>query len=125
MPRILIADDDQQIRRLIRRILEPHGHEVTEAADGREAMRLSGEPRPDVLIIDLIMPEMEGLETIREIRADCPHARIIAISGGGMAPSEAYLHLAERLGADVCLPKPFGPAQLVEAVNGLLEASPA
>ena len=84
MPRILIIDDERQIRELLRDILEDAGYDVAEAADGQEAIKIQrGEPA-DLIITDLIMPEKEGIETIRELKQSYPDVRIIAMSGGGV-----------------------------------------
>ena len=125
MPRVLVVDDESEIRRLVRRVLEAEGLEVEEAPDGQEAVEACRRQPPDLMILDLIMPRKEGLETIREVKSDLPSLKIIAISGGGHGQPESYLNLARRLGAERALAKPFLPLQLVQLVNELLEGSGA
>lgn len=120
MPRILIADDDEQVRRLLREILERAGHHVVEAADGEEALLACCQHRPDVLIIDLIMPRKEGLGTIIEAKQAHPAGKVIAISGGGRSGPDCYLQMARCLGAERALAKPFRPDELVQMVEDLL-----
>jgi CheY-like chemotaxis protein len=122
---ILVVDDDDQVRSLLRRILQKEGHEVREAADGQAAIDACGSTPPDLLIMDLVMPGKEGLETIQEIRQQNPAQKILAISGGGPGRSHSYLQLAKKLGASQSLAKPFGVADLVKAVEQLLKGGAA
>ena len=120
MASIVVVDDDEQIRRLLRRILQQHDHEVREAPNGQAGIELCRASRPDVVIMDLVMPGKEGLEAIRELRQDDPELRIVAISGGGVGHPQAYLSMAERFGAQRALAKPFGAAEILEAVADVL-----
>jgi CheY-like chemotaxis protein len=121
MARLLIADDDPQVRQLIVRVLQNAGHEVTEAGNGREAVQQFARTPADVVVLDMLMPEMDGLETIQRLRSVAPHVRIIAISGGGRIDSDEYLDWAKVLGADRTLQKPFPLADLVTMTQELLE----
>ena len=120
MARILVIDDEDTIREVIRQMLEIEGFEVADAADGREGMALQRERPADLVITDLIMPDQEGLETIKELRNEFPKVKIIAISGGGWMDADSYLTLAERIGAHKALAKPFDRKSLVAAVRELL-----
>jgi DNA-binding response OmpR family regulator len=122
MAKVLVIDDDATMRRLIHRTLANAGHEVVEAADGVQGMRTFLTHAPAVVITDLIMPDQEGIQTIREIRAAGSRAGIIAISGGGVGDGSLYLTLARELGANEVLPKPFRPAELIALVEKLLAA---
>lgn len=122
MQRILVVDDDEQLRDLLGRTLEREGFTVTTAADGRAALRALAEEPVDVLVTDLIMPDMEGIETIQQVRASYPAARIVAVSGGGRAGAHGLLSAAARLGAHRTLEKPFSPHHLVELVHELLDS---
>lgn len=122
MAKVLVIDDDATMRRLIHRTLANAGHEVVEAADGVQGMRMFLTEAPAVVITDLIMPDQEGIQTIREIRAAGSRAGIIAISGGGVGDGSLYLTLARELGANEVLPKPFRPAELIALVEKLLAA---
>jgi len=120
MARILIIDDDAQTRRTIRRVLEGARHEVVEARNGEVGISLYREEPADLVITDMIMPEVDGLATITILRQDYPDVKIIAISGGGSIGSDAYLYAAENLGVLRTLPKPFGKSELLGAVQELL-----
>lgn len=123
MPRVLVVDDDEQIRSLLRMVLEQAGHHVQDVADGVSAQSLCRQCPPDVVFMDLIMPNKEGIETIRELKRDHPAIKIIAISGGGRGSPEIYLTLAERLGAERGLSKPFSASDVLDAVNEVLTPS--
>ena len=120
MARILVIDDDVQILRMLRHILEDPEYEVVGAPNGRVAMRLQRENPVDLVITDIIMPEMEGIEVIIELRKQYPDVKIIAMSGGGRMEPEGYLYMAKRIGADRVFSKPFLPEELLEAVEDLL-----
>lgn len=118
--RILIIDDDQQIRILLRKMLESDGYSVDEAADGRAGFAMYTAEPQDLVITDLIMPEREGLETIRDLRLYNPEVKIIAISGGGSLPADNYLYMAECFGAERIFRKPFRVEDILTAVRELL-----
>jgi CheY-like chemotaxis protein len=121
MPQILIIDDEEQIRAVFREMLERFGYEVFEATNGEEGLRLQREKPADLIITDLIMPEKEGLETIRELRQEFPEVKIIAVSGGGRIGPAQYLDVAKKLGATCTLQKPVGLDQLRQEVHRLLK----
>jgi CheY-like chemotaxis protein len=121
MARILVIDDDDNVRLSVKLALEDAEHEVDEAADGAVGMnRLRSRPA-DLVITDIFMPEKEGLETIDELKRDFPQIKIIAISGGGSMDPQEYLQIAQKLGADRSLLKPFDIDLLVKTVDELLE----
>jgi len=120
MATILLADDDDQVRTMLQRILVQEGYEVIEARDGVEALDLYDPASIDAVVTDIVMPEKEGLETIREIRKMNPAARIIAISGGGRIKPEDYLEWANRIGVDRTFTKPLRRVELLGAVAELL-----
>ncbi|MCK4986169.1 MAG: response regulator [Desulfobacterales bacterium] len=118
--RVLVIDDTAEIREMINKMLSVEGYDVLEAANGKEGMQIiSNEPEIDLVITDLIMPEKEGIETIREIKQDYSHIRILAISGGGKIDSQNYLAIAKGMGADLTLSKPFVKQDLLKAVQEL------
>lgn len=124
MAKILIIEDEEDIRSLYKRLLHQAGHDVIEAADGDEGISLYRSELPDLIITDIIMPGKEGIETIMELRRDFPEVKIIAISGGGQVlPGSVCLQLAEKLGAAKTLAKPFSKQELLEAVGEILEQS--
>jgi CheY-like chemotaxis protein len=122
MAHILIVDDESEVRETLRKILERAGYEITEAAGGEEALRMLGEREPDVCILDILMPDKDGLEVIREVRKRLPDLKIIAISGGGLQRSSLYLSVAEKTGMAKALPKPFSSEELLRVLRELLEA---
>jgi CheY-like chemotaxis protein len=120
MARILIVDDDEQIRTMLRATLERAGHEVTEAPDGRQALSLYQQLPADVVLADIIMPEMEGIETILRLRRDHPDVKIIAMSGGGHIGPQSYLASAQHCGARYTFTKPIDREQLLGAIRELV-----
>jgi DNA-binding response OmpR family regulator len=121
MVQILVIDDDNNIRPLLRDFLEQDGYEVMEAENGKIGLKLVRENGPDLVITDLIMPEKEGMETIGELRRDFPHVKIIAISGGGSLGPETYLQMAKKMGAHRVFEKPFNLQEMSEAIRELLD----
>jgi len=118
--KILVIDDDDDVRRLICKMLETEGYELLEATNGDEGLRIiKKQSGVNVVISDLIMPEKEGLETIRELRKDFPEVKILAISGGGKIDSDNYLVIAKGLGADLTLNKPFTRQDLIDSIQKL------
>jgi CheY-like chemotaxis protein len=120
--KILVIDDDSLVRDTIVRILERKDYQVIVASDGRRGLRMFHSEQPDLVITDIIMPEAEGIETIREIRREVPDAKIIAISGGSRIGNMDFLDVAGKLGASEVLPKPFDPVDLVNLVSRCLSA---
>ena len=123
MARILLIDDDDLLRRSLRLGLSRVGHTVVLVTNGKEAMEsLSGDP-PDLILTDVVMPEMDGMEVIMEVRHRFPNLPIIAMSGGGSVDSECYLNMARQLGSRKVLRKPFSMPELIDAINALLGPS--
>ncbi len=113
---VLFVDDEQPIRELFGRALIAAGIEVDGAADGNKALAKLEHRGYDAIVIDIIMPDREGVETIVEIRRRWPDAFIIAISGGGQIGAQDFLKLAAAVGADSTLTKPFTPAKLLSTL---------
>lgn len=125
MGQILIIDDEQNVREAIGKIVESMGHVPVEAINGREGIRKFRERPTEVVISDILMPEKEGLETIRELRSIAPSVKIIAISGGARLQGTDFLSVAEQLGADAVLRKPFKIDQLCDMINSCLGSTKA
>lgn len=120
MAEILIIDDEPGILRILRRILEDAGHTVTEAPDGRVALRqFEGKPA-DLVITDIFMPAMDGIELLVNLRRSFPDARVLAMSGGGLLSRDQALGDASLLGADEILQKPFSKEEVLAAVDRTL-----
>jgi CheY-like chemotaxis protein len=128
MARILVVDDDAMIRVVVKDILERRGHAVVLAECGHDGAEAIEAYAFDIAIVDIFMPGMDGLETIRTFRRSAPRLPIIVMSGyafrdaGGPAPD--FLRMAVDLGAAACVRKPFSPADLLHAVQ-LCMAPPA
>ena len=122
MAHILVVDDEELVRGVIRTALRRAGHRVAEAANGAEALALFRRERFDLAIIDLIMPEKEGIETIQQIRKDGRGVKIIAASGGGAARLD-LLPLAIKSGADHTIGKPFDQQELLALVQRALHGT--
>jgi CheY-like chemotaxis protein len=120
MARILLIDDDEAVRTVMRLTLAHFGHTVTEARDGREGLKFFDQIEVDLLITDIVMPEADGLEVLMEVAKRRPSVRIIAISGGGRQNAGDHLHVAKLLGATKVLAKPFSTEALIAAVNETL-----
>jgi CheY-like chemotaxis protein len=123
VPTVLIIDDDEAVRTIVRRVLERRGYRVRDATDGAAGVRSYREEQSDVVITDLFMPEQDGIETIQLLRAEFPEYRIIAMSGGSRGETSGPLEDARLLGADVALSKPFTPDLLGRTVDELLGRS--
>lgn len=104
---ILLVDDDNDLRNLLERVLLRNGLAVHAAADGRQAIKLLAKERFSLVVTDIIMPDVEGIELILKIRKDHPNLPIIAMSAGGRLNAEGYLKMARSLGANQILEKPF------------------
>ena len=122
MTKVLVIDDDDEIRQLLRHLLEEAGYQVIEAANGTAGIRCAEREHPQLLIVDMLMPEKEGLETISEIRVNMKDVKILAISGGGRTGNMGPLKIAKQMGADGVLAKPFKLIELRNAVSSLLDA---
>jgi DNA-binding response OmpR family regulator len=114
---LLFVDDEQPIRDLFERALNSAGFEFDGAADGNQAIIKLELRRYDAVVIDIIMPDREGVETIVEIRRRWPETYIVAISGGGRIGGNGFLNMAKALGADRTLTKPFTPAKLLATLS--------
>lgn len=121
MQRILVIDDDHHILLMIKKMLERAGYKVELASNGNEGLELFNSVPLDLVICDIIMPEKEGLETIREMRRLNPELKIIAMSGGGRVSSDNYLNNAKAFGAARVLGKPFSQKLMISAVKDLLD----
>ena len=121
---ILIIDDDAAVSRTLSLILTRAGYQVSTVTSGRKGLELLSRDEFDLVLTDIIMPELDGIEAIRRIRTDHPGLRIIAMSGGGQIDKADFLHMAEALGADRVLEKPVRSERLLELVGSVM-ANPA
>lgn len=115
----LVIDDEAGMRAIIATVLADAGYTVAEASDGRIAMEMMEADPADLVITDIIMPNQEGVETIRLLRGKYPHVQIVAVSGGGRTSNFDFLHIARQFGAAATLEKPFRKQQLLDVIRGL------
>src|SRR5215469_9816186 len=120
MAKVLVVDDDPDIRAAIMEALRVAGHEVSSATNGREGVEQALAIQPDLVVIDLFMPEQEGLETIRQLTQQIPHIAILAMSSRSIA-SSPMLTVALQLGAVNVLEKPFDAMTMRAAAEATLE----
>ena len=123
MARVLVIDDDAVTRTVIQAVLETAGHTVGEAADGSAGFAAYSLNPPDLVITDILMPGMDGIETIRQLRAINPAVKIIALSGDVRLDGPSILNAAHLLGATEILEKPFRNDALVKLVDDVLTRS--
>ena len=122
MPSILVVDDEDQVRQLIRQTLEQAGYHVTEARHGKEALKQYRLAPADLVIMDILMPEQDGLETTVTLLREFPNVKVIAITGGSdMIGILNFLDVAKMLGAHSTLQKPFEMKALLDAVQAELK----
>ncbi len=117
LPRFLVVDDDPMFQLIIRSHLEERGFPVAVADDGAAALKLCRQFKPNVVILDMFMPEKEGIETIPALKRIDPNIAILAISGGGVGDRDLCLKTARLIGARHVLKKPFAPAELSAALS--------
>jgi CheY-like chemotaxis protein len=121
MARILVVDDEADLRLTLRHVLERAGHQVSEAVDGRDGLQQCVRARPDLVLLDIVMPNADGVETIGEIQRAQPGVPIIAMSGGGSTGDSLFLDIARQMGVSRTLRKPMRNAALLEAVADCLD----
>ncbi len=117
MKRILIVDDNLMMRMLIRNIFIDQGYDIEEANDGMEGLEIARKLDIDLVITDIIMPKMEGIELIMNLKRDFPNIKIIAISGG----KPYYLYMAKKLGIERIFTKPLNIHEFLNAVKKLIQ----
>ena len=117
--RVLLVDDDEELRDLVREVLVEYGYEVVECADGRRALELVDADPPALVVLDLGLPGLGGLDVLREIR-ETSNLPVIVLTGRG---NEADRVVGLELGADDYVVKPFSPRELVARVRSVLRRS--
>ena len=122
MPRILVIDDDPDVRGSLTKILMRAGYDVAAAADGAAGIELQHEEPADVIITDIFMPGLDGLQTIRQLKKEGSAVRIIAVSGGDRTGTMDLKEHAHLMGAFTVLAKPFEMGDVLAAVKAALDA---
>lgn len=120
MARVILIDDEDAVCKATRRSLERAGHEVVEASDGEEGLKLLAEKGADLVITDIFMPGQDGILTVRRMRKEFPQVQVIAVSGGDSSGRLDLRKDAEFLGAAASLQKPFPPSDLLETIRQVL-----
>ena len=117
---VLVVDDDDMMREFVKELLLIHDYKVTEANNGKAGLKEFRDNPPNLVITDIIMPEMEGISFIRELRAHNEKIPIIAMTGNVHGRMEEFLDLSSQLGADEILRKPIKSQEFLDAVNKLI-----
>ena len=120
MAHILLIEDEEAVRTMLRDMLEHFGHTVIEARHGKEGLALFQPATVDLVVTDIVMPEMDGFEVMRELQRMHAPVKILAISGAEPDPTAGYLHMAKLMGATAVLAKPFSLGAVRAAINELL-----
>ena len=120
MARIILIDDDDNVRQVARRLLERAGHEVREASDGEAGLDLLAQAGADLVITDIFMPGQDGIVTVRRLRQEFPDVKVIVLSGGDSSGKMNLRRDAELFGAAASLGKPFEAADLLRSVREVL-----
>lgn len=115
---LLIADDDRLTRDAYKAAAERHGYDVLLAEDGEAVMTIVASNPVDVVLLDILMPKKEGLETLIDLKRQRPALYIIAMSAGSGRSKHDFLSIAAKFGADATLRKPFTPQALFDLVEG-------
>lgn len=119
MAKVLLVDDEDLIRRVVRTVLEAEGHEVSEAPTGTDALSQSSSDPPDAIVLDLMIPGMDGYEVCRKLKADRLGTKVLVLSAVPLAESEQR---ARDAGADDVMEKPFSALDLLDRLSTLLGA---
>ena len=120
---VLVCDNEEPLRALVAAALAPAGYRIVEARDGEETLRLARRERPDLIVLDMMMPALSGVEVLGELRGDTELAdtRVIVLTARAQASDRAA---ALRAGADDFLTKPFSPSALARVVDDMLDGGP-
>jgi len=122
MPHVLVIEDDVQLRRYLKELLEGEAYVIYEASNGIQGLSMYETNHPDIVLTDIVMPDMEGLEFITMLKKQNPETPIIAMSGGNQGYGENHLQTAVKLGAEYALSKPFTSKELLENIRELLKS---
>lgn len=115
-------EDNEDLRSMLKQMLEKRNHKIIEASNGREAINKFKSVLTDLVITDILMPEQDGIQLIMELKKKKPELLIIAISGGGKIGPANYLDIARVLGADAVFTKPFNVNHLIEEVENMTDS---
>ena len=122
--KVLIIDDDVALLRLMSMAFQRAGFTTVAADNGRAGIRMAGAHRPDLVVTDIVMPDVEGIGAIRAIKGGARPPKVIAISGAGRGRGTDYLTWARHLGADEVLAKPFRMSELLKISQSVIASKP-
>lgn len=117
--KILIVDDNTVLLEMLNESLAEHGYDVICHADSENALKVYSDINPDIVITDIVMPGIDGIELLLNLRKVNPNINVIAMSGGNKGHADTYLNMAKKLGANVILQKPFEMSELLSEVKKL------
>lgn len=117
--KVLVADDDDIMRSMVTTVLEKYDFDITQVDDGAKAVEKALAQKFDLIITDIMMPEIEGIEVISKIIDKWPKSKIIAISSEGRTGFTSFLQIAETVGATASIQKPFAPDELLSTIRSL------
>lgn len=117
---ILVVDDDEMMREYMKELLQLNDFIITEAENGKAGLKAFREASPDLVVTDIIMPEMEGITFIKEMRSHNKNIPIIAMTGNVHGRDDEYLGISSKLGADEVLKKPVKADDFIETINRLI-----
>ena len=120
---VLVVDDDPILREIVSELLQQHGYEVWLAEDGAIALDRLARELPDLVVMDMVMPNTDGVEAIHSVKKTWPNLPVIAVSAGaGRLDPSVLLRAATTLGADASMTKPLRPVEFVALVASLMPA---
>jgi len=115
--KILIVDDNQSFLKVLNNFLSEYEYDVVCSHNGNDAKDKFEEFTPDIVVTDVVMPEVDGIELLLSLRNKNPEISVIVMSGGNRGYADSYLNMAEKLGADVILNKPFELSTLLDEIK--------
>ena len=115
--KILVVDDNTVLLEMLNEALVEKGFDVLCCNDGDAAQKNFSEFKPDIVLTDIVMPGVDGIELLLGLRKINPNIKVIAMSGGNRGHADTYLHMAEKIGANVILVKPFEISDLLEQIK--------
>src|ERR1700679_914384 len=122
--KVLVVDDDDAVRELIKALLEQSGYDVRDAVDGEAALAALKADPADIVLLDILMPRKEGLETLIELKKRLPNLTDFTMSASGARKGHDFLSIAAKFGADGVLQKPFSPDELLALLNSRTKQPP-
>ncbi len=120
--KILVVDDNKKFLAMLSEYLNDNGFVVEISDNGNEALKKFADFIPDIVITDIVMPDIDGIELLLQLRKTNPDVKVIVMSGGNRGHADAYLHMADKLGANAILNKPFELEELMQAIKNLQAA---